>query len=96
MTQDFCPSCGRPDGAGHTNRKCYGYWWEDALFRYWKYGTDPGDCLRAILSNDLFDAFGRADEFTQADMGLIVKFIYNKLPGDCWGNRERVSKWTGL
>lgn len=96
MTEDFCPCCGRPEGAGHTNQECFGPWWEDALLRWVKYGMDPGDCLRAILSNDLFGAFGRADEFTKADMDLIVKFIYNQLPGDCWGSSERVSAWTGM
>ena len=117
MTQDFCPTCGLPDGAGHTNQECFeppappqifrghpgeriefdcGPWWELALLRWMKYAQDPGDCLRAILTNDLFGAYERADEFTKADMDLIVKFIYNKLPWDCWGSKERVSTWKGL
>jgi hypothetical protein len=96
MTHDFCPTCGRPDGAGHTNEECFGHWWEDALHRWGKYAIDPGDFLRAVLSNDLFGAYGRADDFSKADMDLIVKFIYNKLPGDCWGSTERVSTWKGL
>jgi hypothetical protein len=73
-----------------------GHWWVDSLYRYWKYGINPGHFLIAVLSNDLFGAWSRADEFCKADMDLIVKFVYNKLPGDCWGDKERVLTWTGL
>lgn len=71
-------------------------WWINALTLYKLHGTRPGGFLEAVLSNDLFDAYGRADNFSKADMDLIVKFVYNQLPGDCWGSREKVKQWRGI
>ena len=71
-------------------------WWVGALVIWRDHATYPGGFLTAVLSNDLFDAYGRADEFSKADMDTIVKFVYNRLPGDCWGTRERVKQWKGI
>jgi hypothetical protein len=71
-------------------------WWIGALDRWQRHAIPPGDFLTAVLSNDLFEAWGRADEFSKADMDLIVRFVYNQLPGDCWGTRERVKQWKGI
>ena len=71
-------------------------WWKGALLRWQNSAIDPGDFLTAVLCNDLFGAYGRADEFSKADMDLIVKFVYNNLPRACWGDRERMKVWEGL
>lgn len=69
-------------------------WWVRALTLWANDRIHPGGFLTAVLSNDLFRAYDLADEFSKADMDLIVKFIYNNLPGECWGSKERVKIWT--
>jgi hypothetical protein len=53
---------------------------------------NPGSFLTAVLSNDLFEAIGRADENSLASLKGIVGYIYNELPGDVWGSREKVKR----
>lgn len=60
---------------------------------YVQKGVPTGSCTEAILSNDLFDAFGRADQDTRAAMFEIVSYIYNNCPSGCHGGREIYSAW---
>lgn len=69
---------------------------KDSLDRYLDRGIAPGSCVSAILANDLFDAFGRADDVTAANMLYIVRYIYTTLPVQSYGSRETVSKWIRL
>lgn len=55
----------------------------------------PGGFLTAVLSNDLMEAFGRADEENRATMYAWCMVIYNDIPSGAWGSREKVSKWLG-
>jgi hypothetical protein len=64
-----------------------------AIERYVEHGIPTGSCTEAILSNDLFDAFGRADEDTREGMFQIVQHIYSNTPRGCWGSREAYSDW---
>ena len=64
-----------------------------ALDRYVNHKIRPGSFLEAVLSNDLFDAIGRADNVSRACLFDICKYVYNELPGDCWGSREIVERW---
>jgi hypothetical protein len=52
-----------------------------------------GDFLTAVLSNNLFEAYKRADEESAAAMRDIIKFIYNRLPNSCWGSPQAVHDW---
>lgn len=54
---------------------------------------DPGDFLTAVLSNDLFEAFGRADEKNTRAMLRIVIYVWNTLPRQSWGSPEKVKAW---
>jgi hypothetical protein len=68
---------------------------QGALERY--LGPDrilPGDCLRAILANDLSGAIGRADPETTVALGHIVKWLYNYAPSRCWGSAEKMMAWV--
>lgn len=56
-------------------------------------GRPTGGFLRAVLSNDLKEAFGRADEENQAAMLEIVQYCYNEIPSVCWGSPEAVTSW---
>lgn len=61
--------------------------------RYAMHGIAPGSCLRAIIENDLFVAFQRADPETAAAMGAIVRHIREHVPGATWGSPEAVSRY---
>lgn len=50
----------------------------------------PGSFLMAVLSNNLFDAVNKADNEHQKQLVNIVKFLYNRVPSNCWGTREMV------
>lgn len=64
-----------------------------SIDRYVASGIPTGGCTEAILSNDLFDAFGKADEGTRESMFEIVSYIYNNCPIGCHGSREAYSAW---
>ena len=51
----------------------------------------PGDALTGMLENDLRKFMSHADAHTKADMDNLFKFVYNVLPGNCWGSKEKVN-----
>jgi len=63
------------------------------LDRYVKHKIPTGGFLEAVLSNDLVGAVSRADSINSQRIPEIVKYIYNNLPSNCWGNNETVTKW---
>ena len=65
----------------------------DTLKRYTDNRLATGSFLRAVLANDLFEAVARADEMNMQTIPLIVKYIYNELPGGCWGSYEAVDAY---
>lgn len=66
---------------------------QEALDRYVNQRIMPGSFLQSVLSNQLFDAVARADRENLAALKDICLYIYNELPGDCWGTRERMMDW---
>lgn len=48
-------------------------------------GTE-GDFLRAVLDNDLFEAFARADHKNEPALHNIVMWLYNEAPQDMLHN----------
>jgi hypothetical protein len=69
---------------------------KDSIDAWVKQARPTGGCLNAILTNNLQEAFNRADENVAANMLSIVKYLYNKCPAECWGSKARVDKWKGL
>lgn len=65
----------------------------DSLLRYIKTGCPTGGFLRAVLSNDLFEAVARADEECVVALPVLVKWIYNEAPSACWGTEKKVDAW---
>lgn len=51
----------------------------------------PGDALTGILENDLRKFVGHADPTTFDNLKLLFQFVYNVLPGNCWGSKEKVT-----
>ena len=66
---------------------------KDSIDLYVKVGCQPGGFLIAVLSNDLREAFARADQENIAAMFEIVKYCWNEIPSECWGSPEKVNDW---
>lgn len=45
-----------------------------------------GGFLQAVLSNQLFEAVGRADNESMAALREIIQYIYNEIPAKSWGS----------
>ena len=54
---------------------------------------NTGGFLHAVLINDLFGAFSRADPTNRNDLHDIIMFIYNELPVKCYGTQEKYEGW---
>lgn len=57
-------------------------------------GIPPGNFLTAILTNDLMEAVGRADD---TNINLIPNYchvLYNYTPSGCYGSPEAFRKWV--
>lgn len=52
-----------------------------------------GGFLRAVLENDLVEAFGRADEINAAAMRDWAAWLFNEAPANCWGSPDKVRAW---
>ncbi|GAH38821.1 unnamed protein product [marine sediment metagenome] len=65
----------------------------DALERYARDGVPTGSFCRAVLENNLVEAFAKADQENMATLHGIVGYVYNNLPGNCWGSKEKVAAW---
>lgn len=66
---------------------------KDSLKLYVERRIPPGGFLTAVLENNLFEAFGRADLTNRHALFDITAYIYNKLPSSCWGSPEKVDNW---
>ena len=52
-----------------------------------------GGFLYAVLSDDLFEACGRADENNAKCLFGIVRYIWNNAPPECHGSQAKVRAW---
>lgn len=62
--------------------------------RYIENGIPPGDFLTAVISNDLREACGRADEENRHLLFEYVKFFHCHAPRQCWGSEDNFKTWT--
>ena len=56
--------------------------------RYVDHGIAPGSFLKAIISNDLRSAVEHADDENMVLIPAYVGYLFNKVPGGCWGSAE--------
>jgi hypothetical protein len=63
------------------------------LNRYVTEHVLSGNFLYALLSNDLSQSFSHADSETIAAMYDYVQYVYNYMPIQCWGSKEKVNAW---
>lgn len=66
----------------------------EGLVRYVVHHIAPGDFLCAVIANDLFEAYGRADSTNIYCIYNYVQFFYNHAPAPCWGSREALKAWV--
>jgi len=64
-----------------------------SLTRYVEHGIPPGSFLCAVLENNLVRSVGRADRENLAALPEIVKYVYNEIPSNAWGNSKSVSDY---
>lgn len=67
----------------------------EGVAHYIVHGYVPGSFLTAVLSNDLMEAFARADLTSRATLWNLCGFLYNIAPTGCWGSKEKVLEWRG-
>jgi len=63
------------------------------LYGHIEHGCPTGGFLQAVLSNDLKESLGRADEESRMVLFDIVTFLYNNAPAPCWDSPEKVKVW---
>lgn len=68
----------------------------ETLVAYRDSGRPTGSFVEAVLSNDLFDAVSRADLSSQAALVDIVKWVYNNMPMNAHGSREKYRAWLAM
>lgn len=64
-----------------------------SLDDYAMHGLRTGDCLYAVLCNDLRMAFARADHEVAAAMPAILAYVNATLPCSSWGSAAAVEGW---
>lgn len=65
----------------------------DGIAGYILRGEDLGDFLTAVFSNNLVEAFGRADQNNELVMRDYAALLYNGCPSESWGSKEKVKAW---
>lgn len=68
----------------------------ESIDRYVKTGALPGGFLRAVISNDLKNAIGSADDENKAVLDLIVMYMTWETPSKCWGSIVKMDNWAYL
>ena len=53
----------------------------------------PGSFVEAVLSNDLKEAYARADNQNMFAIPAILYYLYNSAPMTAWGSPEKVERW---
>jgi len=66
---------------------------KDAIDRYVKDGLKPGSFTKAVLENNLMEAFRTADLDSRENLFEICEYVYNHIPSDCHGSPEIVQAW---
>jgi hypothetical protein len=66
----------------------------DGLQLYIERGVPTGDFLKAILTNNLVEAYKLADDINFGRIADYAKFLYWECPSLAWGSEEKVATWT--
>ena len=63
------------------------------IMRWIEHGIQPGDFLMAVITNDLCEAVGGADDENIHLIPAYVSYFYNEAPAQCWGSPEKAAAW---
>ena len=66
---------------------------QDGMRLYIERGIPPGSFQRAVLSNDLLEAFRRADDVNSHAMRSYAVFLACQAPCGCLGSQDHVKEW---
>lgn len=66
---------------------------KESIDRYVSQRIPTGGFLMAVLENNLVEAIGTADTEAMDNIRHIVCYLYNEVPSNCWGNKEKVKNW---
>jgi len=66
----------------------------EGIEEYVQLGTEPGDFLGAVISNNLKAAVLYADDINIANLPAYVNYFYNYAPIDCWGSEAEMERWV--
>ncbi len=69
---------------------------KEAIDRWVAKGIRPGSFVQAVLSNDLMGAYAAADDTNREHMFDIVRYVYNEIPAECQGSKERFRDWPDV
>lgn len=64
-----------------------------SLDEYIVHRVPTGGFLNAVLTNNLFEAFSRADLGNRRNMFEIVSYIYQNFPIGSYGSPKLVKEW---
>ncbi len=64
-----------------------------AIHRYIEDKLYPGSFLQAIISNNLKEAVGCADDDNLRNIPAFVSYFYNEAPLSCRGSEEIMASW---
>lgn len=65
----------------------------DGVLNYVEKGWPIGGFLTAVFTNNLMEAFARADDINRVQLYAICSWVYNEAPSGCWGNPAKVRLW---
>lgn len=65
----------------------------DAARLYIEQGIPPGSFLQAVICNDLYAAFAKADHENRKAMLAWVRFFHFEAPAECFGTRADMQAW---
>jgi hypothetical protein len=67
----------------------------DGLRRYVEHGIPPGDFLKALISNRLWETLTRADDTLGRDeITAIFRWLYQCAPPECFGTFDKMQAWV--
>lgn len=65
----------------------------DSLIGYAMFGWEMGDFCTELVNNNLVEACGRADDMNSRLIKEYACFIYNILPTQAWGSKNKVNMY---
>lgn len=65
----------------------------NGIKNYVNNGVEPGGFLKAVISNNLFEAVGKADDENIQNLPAFTAYFYNETPSECYGSKEKMNNW---